>query len=158
MRSSALAFAALAASLAGCSGGSYPGTSGQGGDGTGTGTSTPAPSGSGDSSSNTGSGGSSGARGPASPATSSSPAPSSSAPPEDPPTTPPDSSGPRPECVAFANHQCACNGSHATATCNTDLANGCESGVQLCASQLTWYTCVTGNACGTSACTQPSGC
>jgi hypothetical protein len=54
--------------------------------------------------------------------------------------------------VAFANHQCGCYGPNASATCTTDLASGCENGVQLCASQLDWYTCVTANACGTSAC------
>jgi hypothetical protein len=74
-----------------------------------------------------------------------------------PPSTPPSggSSAPRPECVAFANHQCGCYGPNASATCTTDLAKGCEDGVSLCPSQLTWYTCVTGNACGTSACTAP---
>lgn len=65
---------------------------------------------------------------------------------------------PRPECVAFAEHYCDCLGSNATATCKQDMANGCEDGVELCASQLSWYTCVTSNACGTDACTQPSGC
>jgi hypothetical protein len=54
--------------------------------------------------------------------------------------------------VAFANHQCACNGSHATANCTTTLADGCESGAQTCPGQLAWYNCVTANACGTNAC------
>jgi hypothetical protein len=150
-----VALVALAFGSTGCSGGSTLGT-GDGGSGEGT-------SG---SSSSTGTSGTSGA--PAKDGTSGTgskggtasdqPAPApSSPPPSDQPsagtgTGSGGSTGPRPECVAFANHQCGCYGSNASATCKTDLASGCTDGVNLCASQLDWYNCVTANACGTNAC------
>ena len=142
------ALVGLVVSLTGCSGGSAPGPTTEG-----SGTSSPSEgspgSSSGSASTRDAEGTHDTSNGPASDA------PASSPPDEDeetPPSTPPGSAGPRPECVAFANHQCACNGSHATANCTTSLAAGCEAGVKNCSSQLAWYNCVTANACGTNAC------
>lgn len=148
------ALVGLVFSLTGCSGGSAPGPITEG-----SGRGSPSEGSPGSSSGAPGSRDEEGtngrSNGPASDA------PASSPPDEDeeetpssPPSTPPagGSAGPRPACVAFANHQCACNGSHATANCTTSLATGCEAGVKNCSSQLAWYTCVTANACGTNAC------
>jgi hypothetical protein len=150
-----VALVALVFGSTGCSGGSTLGT-GDGGSGSGEGTSgassstgtSGAPTNDGtNGTSGTGSNGGTASDQPA-------PAPSSPPPSDDPApgTGTGGSTGPRPECVAFANHQCACYGTHASATCTTDLASGCTDGVKLCASQLDWYNCVTANACGTNAC------
>jgi hypothetical protein len=149
-----VALVALVFGSTGCSGGSTLGT-GDGGSGSGEGTSgsssssgtsgAPAEDGTGGTGSTGGTASDQPAPAPSSPPPSDEPAPGTG-------TGTGGSTGPRPECVAFANHQCACYGSHASATCTTDLASGCTDGVNLCASQLDWYTCVTANACGTNAC------
>lgn len=140
--------------IAGCSGGSTLGTgdggTGEGSSGSSSSTGTSGSTGSTATDGTNGSGSNGGAASSQPPADPSSPPPSEDTPP--PSTGTGGSSGPRPECVAFANHECGCSGSHASATCTTDLASDCDDVVKLCASQLDWYNCVTANACGTSAC------